>query len=108
MGEQPRPPIVTLCGSTSFKLEFRAEEARLALDGVIVLSVGLFGHADAHTLTIEEKRGLDALHRRKIDLSDSVHVINVRGYIGNSTRTEIDYATGRGVPVTYMEALSDG
>lgn len=105
-----RPEIVTLCGSTRFKDAFLSEQARLTLEGVLVISVGLFGHSDHPTLMTVDENGptphkvmLDELHKRKIDLCDRVHVINVGGYIGESTRGEIEYAVARGKAVTYLE-----
>ena len=101
------PEIITLCGSTRFKTAFLAEQRRLTLEGKIVISVGLFGHDELPPG--ERERGneikdmLDELHLRKIDLADRVHVINVNGYVGESTRREIDYANETGVHVTYME-----
>jgi hypothetical protein len=106
------PPIVTLCGSTRFKEEFEAEQRRLTLEGKIVISVGLFGHIEGLDIgTADEptkvKIMLDDLHKAKIDLSDSIHVINKGGYIGSSTRSEIMYARSLGMPVTYMESDGD-
>ncbi|MEU8238118.1 hypothetical protein AB0C07_07735 [Actinoplanes missouriensis] len=49
------------------------------------------------------KAALDDLHKRKIDLADEAHVLNVHGYIGQSTRSEINYAEAAGKPITYME-----
>ncbi len=48
---------------------------------------------------------LDELHLRKIDLADEVFILNVGGYIGESTRKEIEYAQRQGKPIKY---LSDG
>jgi hypothetical protein len=111
----PRPPIVVLCGSTRFGAAFRAANLRLTSRGYIVLSVGcdlkadgdlLAGAATGRTVA-EVKAGLDELHRRKIDLADEVHVLNVDGYIGDSTRAEIRYATSLGKPVSYL-VVPDG
>jgi hypothetical protein len=102
------PEVVCLCGSTKFKNEFTAENERLTLDGKIVLTVGIFGHADDIEFDDDEKEMLDALHKRKIDLADRVHVINVNNYIGDSTESEIDYAEERGIPVTYYEPPEAG
>src|SRR6266704_3532049 len=80
-----RPAIVCLCGSTRFYDQFQSENARLTMAGHIVLSVGFFLHReDAGDYTEQDKIKLDQLHKRKIDLADSVHVINVGGYIGDS------------------------
>lgn len=97
-----RPTVVSLCGSTRFWREFQKQNLRLTLEGVIVLSIGAAtGTDDEHfgNLPAEEydriKRALDDLHLRKIDLSDEILVLNVDGYVGDSTRREIVYA-GRG------------
>ena len=104
-GDPEFPEVVCLCGSTRFKDAYRAENKRLTLEGKVVLSVAFFGHADGEAVAISgaEKERLDAVHKRKIDLADRVHVINVDGYVGESTRSEIDYARERAVPVTWLE-----
>jgi hypothetical protein len=96
--------IITLCGSTKFKDEFIEEQKRLTLEGNIVISVGLYGHSgDNEVWSHETKEMLDDMHKRKIDLADEIFVINVGGYIGSSTRSEIDYATITNKPVRYLE-----
>ena len=100
-----RPTVVCLCGSTKFKDEFLEAMRRETWDGNIVLSVGFFGHADGLVFTDCDKSRLDELHKRKIDLADEVFVINVGGYIGSSTRSEIDYAVAHGKLVRYLEAV---
>ena len=103
--------VITLCGSTRFKDEFLQTQKDLTLQGNIVISVGLFGHAgdsevwenmDEGTLT-KTKEMLDDMHKRKIDMADEIFVINVGGYIGNSTRSEIEYAKEHGKIVRYLE-----
>ena len=95
--------IITLCGSTRFRDEFIAEQKRLTLEGNIVISVGLFGHAGDNQVWSEDtKMMLDDMHKRKIDLSDEIFVINVSGYIGSSTRSEIEYAIKTGKVVKYL------
>ena len=98
------PEVVCLCGSTRFKDQFVAENERLTLAGKIVLTVGIFGHADDVEFDDDEKEMLDALHKRKIDLADRIHVINVENYVGDSTKSEIEYAQERDIPVTYYES----
>jgi hypothetical protein len=96
--------IITLCGSTKFKDAFIAEQKRLTLDGKIVISVGLFGHCgDDEVWSEDTKLMLDDMHKRKIDLADEIFVINVGGYIGVSTRSEIEYAISANKPVKYLE-----
>ena len=82
--------IITLCGSTRFKEEFLEAQKRLTLEGNIVISVGLFGHSGDDVVWTEGvKDMLDRQHLAKIDLADEIFVINVGGYIGDSTRREI-------------------
>ena len=106
-------PIVTLCGSTRFKSEFIESQKRLTFEGNIVISVGLFGHSgdsevwenmDEGTLT-KTKEMLDDMHKRKIDMSDEIFVINVGGHIGDSTRSEVEYAKVYGKKVNYLEPV---
>ena len=103
--------VVTLCGSTRFKEQFMNAQKELTLKGYIVISVGLFGHSgdsevwenmDEGTLT-KTKEMLDDMHKRKIDMADEIFVINVNGYIGDSTKSEIEYAKRTGKIVNYLE-----
>lgn len=102
-----KPLIVCLCGSTKFKQQFIEANFRETMAGKIVLSVGWFSHADGsiYSPSEEEKKALDELHLRKIDLADEVLVLNVGGYIGDSTRREIAYATSLGKPIRYLEPV---
>lgn len=100
-----RPPVVTLCGSTRFKDEFRAVEAKLEDAGVCVMTVGFFAHADKVELTVERKEKADELHKWKISMSDYVFVVNPGGYIGESTRSEIGFAESQGIEVRYLEEV---
>lgn len=93
--------VVTLCGSTKFKDQFIAEQKRLTLEGSIVISVGCFGHA-GDIFTDEQKIMLDDMHKRKIDMADEIFVINVDGYIGSSTKSEIEYAKSKNKTVNYL------
>ena len=96
--------IITLCGSTRFKDAFLEAQKRLTLEGNIVISVGLFGHSgDDEAWTEGIKEMLDDMHKRKIDMADEIFVINVGGYIGNSTRSEIEYAKANGKTINYLE-----
>lgn len=103
--------VITLCGSTRFKDEFMKVQKDLTLKGNIVISVGLFSHSgddevwenmDEGTLT-KTKEVLVDMHKRKIDMADEIFVINVGGYIGDSTKSEIEYATKTGKKVNYLE-----
>lgn len=101
------PKVVCLCGSTRFFQQFMEHNYKETMQGNIVLSVGFFMHSASSVhgegvgISPEEKITLDELHKRKIDLADEVLVINVDGYIGESTRSEIAYAETIGVPIRY-------
>ena len=105
--------VITLCGSTRFKDEFMKAQRDLTLKGNIVISVGLFGHAgdaevwesmDEGTYT-KTKLMLDDMNKRKIDMADEIFVINVNGYIGESTKSEIEYAKKTGKVINYLEKI---
>lgn len=107
----PRPTVVVLCGSTRFYDAFQQANYEQTMAGRIVLSVGFYPHAKAvhgHGEGVghdsEEKAALDQLHLRKIDMADEVLVLNVDGYVGQSTRREIEYAYRVGKPVSWLHA----
>ena len=104
-------PVVTLCGSTRFKDSFMDAQKRFTLEGNIVIGVGLFGHSGDQEVWDDMDEGvlsktkemLDDMHKRKIDMADSIYVINVGGYIGESTKSEIEYARAHGKRIDYLE-----
>ncbi len=103
------PRIVCLCGSTRFKDAFDEANYQETMAGKIVLSVSFYMHTTNNRhgenigATPEQKVMLDALHKRKIDLADEVFILNVDGYIGESTRSELDYARALGKKIRYLE-----
>jgi hypothetical protein len=98
--------VITLCGSTKFKEEYLNAQKLLTLEGNIVISVGLFGHSGDNEVWSEgTKAMLDDMHKRKIDMADEIFVINVGGYIGESTQSEIEYAKSTGKGVKFLEQL---
>ena len=110
---QGKYKVITLCGSTRFKDAFMKAQKDLTLAGNIVINVGLFSHSgdnevweniDEGTLT-KTKEMLDDMHKCKIDMADEIFVINVGGYIGSSTKSEIEYAKVTGKAVRYLETM---
>lgn len=101
--------IVCLCGSTRFYGAFQQANYAETMAGRIVLSVGFYPHsaAVAHGegvgATSEQKVALDELHLDKIDLADEVLVLNVGGYVGDSTRREIQHARNTGKTIRWLE-----
>lgn len=106
-----RYKVITLCGSTKFEEQFMDVQRDLTLQGNIVISVGVFGHSRDKQVweklknPEQAKEMLDDIHKRKIDMSDGIFVINVGGYIGDSTRSEIEYAKAHGKTVEYLEEI---
>lgn len=105
-----RPRIICLCGSTKFIEIFAVKTWELELEGFIVLGCTLLpswycpvrDHF-AESLGVKEQR--DNHHLQKIDLADEILVLNVGGYVGESTRAEIKYAEKAGKTITYLEPL---
>jgi len=103
--------IITLCGSTKFKKEFLKVQKELTLKGNIVLSLNVFTQSEDKDIwndMDEEKRNktkemLREMHYIKIDMSDEIFVINVNGYIGDATKSEIEYALKNGKKVNFLE-----
>lgn len=114
-----KPKIVCLCGSTKFEDAYELANAKETLKGNIVLSIGVNLRKQHHigmalgvgsqSVKVEEekmervKQELDNLHFRKIDLADEVLILNVGGYIGDSTRRELEYARSKGKTVRFLE-----
>lgn len=104
--------IYTLCGSTRFPDAHEIANMHLSLQGHVVIPLSMYGHTDRPTgakflcsdgdESTDEKQTLDRLHFMKIDLCDAIFVINVGGYVGDSTRREIDYAYAQRKLVQYM------
>ena len=105
-----KPIVVTLCGSTKFKDAFTKAQLDETLEGKIVLTIGCNMRSDSEIfegyspeqLRIVKAR-LDILHLHKIAISDEILVLNVGGYIGESTEREIVYADSIGVKIHYLE-----
>ena len=97
--------IITLCGSIKFKDEFMKVQEKLTLDGNIVLTPNFFNNIKKEEIDLETKKMLDEMHKQKIDMSDEIYVINVGGYIGESTKNEIKYAKEKGKRISYLESV---
>ena len=95
--------IITLCGSINFKDEFLKVQEKLVLEGNIVFTPNFFDNIKKEEISLETKEMLDKMHKQKIDMSDEIYVINQGGYIGESTKLEIEYAKSKGKKITYLE-----
>lgn len=102
MSATERPTIICLCGSGRFREAFEEAEFRETLAGKIVLTIGCNTKDIARDVDWQHlKPMLDELHLRKIDLADEVLIIQPGGYIGESTRRELDYAIAHGKTIRY-------
>lgn len=94
--------VVTICGSMRFWDKIQEMSERLELEnGYVVL--GVTPSVSGRVLTERDIALLAELHRAKIDLSDAIFVVNVEGYIGESVKSEIEYAKGNGKEILYLE-----
>lgn len=84
-----------------FKDDFLREQKRLTLEGNIVLAPNMFLLAE--DITEDIKKMLDDMHKRRIDMADEIFVINKNGYVGSSTKAEIEYAKKLGKKIIFME-----
>jgi hypothetical protein len=130
------PEVVTLCGSSAFRKQHEEVQARLTLEGKIVIPMGLYGHEVGMDMEGSVKKMLDELHLRKIDYSHSIFVVNprtltcvkckkrctitdwdnsiccaadtvIRPYVGHSTMNEIRYAQSVGKKVYWLEDMQE-
>lgn len=110
-----RYPVVTLCGSTKFYDDFMVAQKELATEGNVVLCCPVFHHSRDKeywdSLSDDEKVQLHNLlkeeHFQRIDMCDAIFVVNPNDYIGESTKSEIEYArqTGKGVMYMYKNGV---
>ena len=92
--------IITLCGSLKFKKEMMEIAEKMALDGNCVLTP-VYPVLENYKRTDRQLELLKEAHFKKIELSDSILVVNINNYIGNSTNLEIEYAKKLGNEIIY-------
>ena len=95
--------IITLIGSTKFKDDFIKVKEQLTLQGFIVLSLGVFSQYDNIKLSEDQLNMLADIQNKKIEMADEIFVINKNGYIGDNTKTEIEFAKYLGKKINYLE-----
>ena len=107
------PKIICLCGSTRFTDEMLVKQWELTKQGFIVLSWCALpdwyfkGEDKTHIGDQEDVREIvDRVHFCKIELANEIFVLNIGGYIGESTRNEIRHAESLGRPVKYQEEIA--
>ena len=95
--------IITLCGSMQFKNEMINIAAELELNGDVVIQCIYF--PQNKKLSDFELEMLSKLHYKKIEISDAIYVVNVNGYIGESTKNEIEYVRSLNKEILSLESL---
>mgnify|MGYP000484659614 FL=1 len=94
--------IITICGSLKFQKEMMIVAEKLALKGNCVLT-SVYPILENLKMTDEQLEKLKEAHFKRIELSDSIYVINKDNYIGKSTKLEIEYAQKLGKEIMYLE-----
>lgn len=102
---EQKAKVITMCGSLKFKETFIEYAEKLELEGNCVLTPVYPTHEDKDYYTWEQANILDKMHKQRIDMSDSIFVVNVGGYIGNSTKNEIEYAKEHNKEILYLEQI---
>lgn len=100
--KKARPKVICLCGSSRFKEQFLDVMRKREIEGDIVISMSFYGHCENTSEWEKHKEKLDELHLRKIDLADSIYVVNVGGYIGASTTSEMAYAISKNKVIEFL------
>ena len=98
--------IITVCGSYKFKKEMTEITEKMTLKGNCMITPNELAKTDKEAYTKEEILMIDKMHKEKIKISDAILVVNVNGYIGNSTKNEIEYAKNNGKEVIYHESVT--
>jgi len=99
---------ITLCGSAKFEPVFHKWNKDLTLAGHVVYGLAVYPSymgGDKNWYTDHEKTMLDLIHLCKIDNSDAVVVLNVGGYVGESTQREIHWAQAKAKKIYFLEGL---
>ena len=97
--------FICICGSTKHKDKIQEVQRELTLKGYIVLGMHLFSQNEGIELTKDQIDMLKEQHKLKIGLCDSIYVVNQDGYVGESTKEEIEYAISKGKKIMSLEPL---
>lgn len=105
------PKLVTVCGSSRF-IDIVAVSAWFLErdEGAITMSMHLLPgwYPEIASDHMAEQEGvadkLDALHLKKIDMSDEIFVVDFDNYVGSSTSNEVAHATSNGTPIRYFSS----
>ncbi len=95
--------IITICGSMKFKNDMLILAEELAIKGYCVLTPVF--EVKERSIAENQLQKMREAHFKRIELSDSILVMNVNGYIGESTKLEIQYAKSLNKKVLYYTDL---
>lgn len=95
--------VITICGSLKFEKDIKYWAEKLTLEGNCVLSITYPVNADLSVYTPEQRKSFAEAHLKRIDLADAIFVVNKNGYVGDSTKKEIEYVKARGKEVIFLE-----
>ena len=98
--------VITICGSMRYSEEMMRIAEELELKGKYAVIQCVY-NVDGHKYEDVDEDILDKMHKKKIDISDAIYVVNIDGYIGNSTKNEIEYAKNNGKKVIYHESIKN-
>lgn len=97
--------VITICGSLRYSKEMMKIAEKLELKNGYAVIQCVY-NVDGQKYEEIDESILDKIHRKKIDISDAIYVVNIDGYIGNSTKNEIEYAINNGKEVIYHERVN--
>ncbi len=100
---EKKTKVITICGSLKFRDEIMKVAMQMELEGNVALIPIFPTNADKEVPTQEEIIMLGKMHKEKIKLSDAIFVVNINGYIGDSTKSEIEYAKTQNKEILYLE-----
>lgn len=92
--------IITVCGSLRFQKEIMEITEQMDLQGNCMLSI-VYPTKDKEDYSEEEIAMLNKMHKERIRISDAILVVDVNHYIGESTRSEIEFAKSLNKEILY-------
>lgn len=94
--------VITICGSLNYEADMKLVAEKLALEGICVLTP-VFPVSKDIKISKEQMNNLKEAHFKRIEMSDEIYIVNKDGYIGDSTKLEIEYATKLNKVIRYYE-----
>ena len=94
--------IITECGSMRFIKDMMDISVKLELEGnCLLMPIYSPTRSSKKDFTEEEAEMLDKMHKERIKIADAILVVDVEGYIGESTKNEIEFAKSLGKEILY-------